>query len=131
MLLIQHGMLTLTYGDIVAAFGATCFAFMGCAALVAPARITEQFDIPDLSAAGRNEVRAVYGGFGLAMAALLALTIFAPALRVGIFVTVAGALAGMAAGRFASALIDRAIGRLSVFYLCVEAAGAALLFHAV
>lgn len=44
------------------------FAGMGCYALAVPDAIIRPFDITLGSAAARSEVRAVYGGFGLAIA---------------------------------------------------------------
>lgn len=116
-----------TIGIAVCALG---FAFMGAAAIVAPTRVTAQFDVPTLSVAGSNEVRAVYGGFGLAMAAILSLAVLDPALRAGICLTAAAALAGMAAGRALSAAIDRGIGGFPLLYLAIETAAAVMLFTA-
>ena len=112
----------------IAAFA---FAAMGIIAIAAPTRVTRQFDVPELSAAGRNEVRAVYGGFGLAVAGILVAALLLPGVRAGICLTVASALSGTAAGRLISAGIDGTIGRFPLTYLAIEAAGAALLFYAV
>lgn len=103
---------------------------MGLGAIATPIRVTRQFDILELTAAGRNEVRSVYGGFGVAMAAMFALALLRPELRSGICLTAAAALTGMAGGRLLSALIDRQIGRYPLFYLCLEAVVASLLFYA-
>lgn len=103
---------------------------MGLGAIVAPLRVTRQFDIVELSAAGRSEVRAVYGGFGLAMAAMAAVALSHPELRAGICLTTGAALAGMAGGRLISALMDRQIGRFPLFYLGLEAIMAAALLAA-
>ena len=103
---------------------------MGLGAIAAPTRVTRQFGILELTAAGRNEVRSVYGGFGVAMATMLALALWRPELRSGICLTTAAALAGMAGGRLLSWLIDRQIGRYPLFYLCLEAVVASLLFYA-
>jgi hypothetical protein len=92
--------------------------------------VSRQFDIPTLTAAGRNEVRAVYGGFGLAMAAGLAAALAVPGLRAGVCLAVAAALAGMAGGRLVSAGIDRTLGRLPALYLMLEAVMAAALAYA-
>lgn len=83
------------------------FLAMGMGAMLKPVMVTKPFGIPDLSAAGRNEVRAVYGGFGLMMAVALGVALRQPDIREGILLVVAAALAGMAAGRVASALMDR------------------------
>jgi hypothetical protein len=106
------------------------FVVMGIGALVSPQRVSRQFDIPTLTAAGRNEVRAVYGGFGLAMAAGLAAALAVPGLRAGVCLAVAAALAGMAGGRLVSAGIDRTLGRLPALYLMLEAVMAAALAYA-
>lgn len=103
---------------------------MGLGAIAAPTRVTRQFGILELTAAGRNEVRSVYGGFGVAMATMLALALWRPELRSGICLTTTAALAGMAGGRVLSWLIDRQIGRYPLFYLCLEAVVASLLFYA-
>ncbi len=103
---------------------------MGLGAIAAPVLVTRQFDILELTAAGRNEVRSVYGGFGVAMAAMFALALWRPELRSGICLTTAAALTGMAGGRLLSALIDRRIGRYPLFNLCLEAVVATLLFYA-
>lgn len=108
------------------AFG---FLVMGGAAIVTPIRVTEQFGIPVLTAAGRNEVRAVYGGFGLAMAGLLATVLVLPDLRAGVTLTIGVALGGMAGGRLLSALMDRTIGRFPLFYLGLESLAAASLLY--
>ncbi len=119
------------FPDLALVAAAALFALMGLGALAAPDIVTRQFGAPPLTPAGRNEVRAVYGGFGVAMAALLLWTLRAPELREGVCLTLAVALFGMATGRLVSALIDRRIDRAPLFYLLLEiAAGAALLFAA-
>jgi hypothetical protein len=120
----------LPIADIAIGACAIAFAFMGLVAIVTPKRVTQQFDIPVLTVAGRNEVRAVYGGFGIAMSIILVGALFADPLRTGICFSVGGALAGMACGRALSAMIDRSIGAYPRLYLCIEACGAALLFYA-
>ena len=56
--------------------------------------------------ASRSEVRAVYGGFGLAIAGVLVFAAIADGdLRKGILITVGAALAGMAFGRLAAAVL--------------------------
>jgi hypothetical protein len=112
---------------IIAAVG---FMLMGVVAMVAPTRVTEQFDISMLSVNGRNEVRAVYGGFGFAIAAMLLTALYLPALRAGICLTIGAALAGMAVGRIISVALDRAVGRYPLMYGCIETVGAALLVYA-
>lgn len=116
--------------DLAAIVPALGFALMGVGALAAPTLVTRQFGIPALGVDGRNEVRAVYGGFGLAVAATLALALAAPDLRAGICLTIAAALAGMAGGRLVSWARDGALGRAPGAYLAIEAAAAAALAYA-
>lgn len=103
------------------------FALMGAGALVWPERVTVQFGIPTLSLAGRNEVRAVYGGFGLTMSLMLLLAVSQSILRPGICLTLAAALGGMVLGRILSAVVDRKIDGFPLLYLFVETVLAGLL----
>lgn len=106
---------------------AVAFALMGIGALVRPTVVTRQFGIPALTPEGRSEVRAVYGGFGLAVAAMLVVAITSPDLRAGIAITVAVALFGMAVGRVVSAVIDRSLSKVVVLYLVIEIVAGVLL----
>ena len=86
---------------------AVFFLGMGVYALAAPAALIRPFGVTLDSPLSRSEVRAVYGGFGLAIAAVLAYA----ALRggdvaKGILITVGVALIGMALGRIVSAVVD-------------------------
>ncbi len=93
-------------GLILVAAVAAFFFVMGGFALARPERILAYFGTPRLTRDGRNEVRAVYGGFGVAIGLILLATLWLPALREGILVTVGVALAGMALGRILSAIAD-------------------------
>jgi hypothetical protein len=84
------------------------FLAMGSIALARPERVVGYFGIDSLTREGRNEVRAVYGGFGVAISGLLAATLWLPSVRRGVLLTVAVALAGMVAGRLVSTAIDGA-----------------------
>ncbi|MBU6311948.1 MAG: DUF4345 family protein [Actinomycetales bacterium] len=106
---------------------AVAFALMGIGALVRPTVVTRQFGIPALTPEGRSEVRAVYGGFGLAVAAMLVVAVTSPDLRAGIAITVAVALFGMAVGRVVSAVIDRSLSKVVVLYLVIEVVAGVLL----
>lgn len=107
------------------------FAGMGVYALAAPAAILRPFGFRIDTAATRAEVRAVYGGFGLAIAAVLGYAIATPGQRTGILIAVGAALAGMAFGRIVSAVLgDRTSFYPNWFYCLVEAIGAAALFLA-
>jgi hypothetical protein len=93
---------------------AVFFLAMGAYALVVPGRVLSFFGVHVETVDGRNEVRAVYGGFGIAMGLVLALATHASTLRDGVLVCAAVALLGMAGGRATAALID---GRPGVFPL--------------
>ena len=109
---------------------AVFFLGMGVYALAAPAALVRPFGITLAESASRSEVRAVYGGFGLAIAAVLAYAAVADGeLRSGILITVGAALAGMAFGRVAAAILgDRTAFYPNWFYFLVEAVAAAVLF---
>jgi len=94
--------------DILVLLIAAGFAAMGLAAIMRPYDILAQFGVEVDTIEGRNEVRAVYGGFGLAIAAILAVAVLGdPDTRDGILVAVSIALFGMAGGRLASAALER------------------------
>jgi Domain of unknown function (DUF4345) len=107
---------------------AVFFFGMGVYALAAPAAMIRPFGTELPTAASRSEVRAVYGGFGLAIAAILVYAAVEPAHRTGILITIAVALAGMAIGRIFSAFVeDRTAFYPNWFYCIVEAVAAAVL----
>ncbi len=110
----------------VAAF----FLIMGLTAFVDPERIVEFFGTTMLTTDGRNEVRAVYGGFGVVMALLLVSSLWFQTVHAGVHVTLAAALAGMASGRLVSRWIDGTAGRNPWLFFVVELALAALLVGA-
>ncbi|MET7336724.1 DUF4345 family protein [Nonomuraea sp. NPDC005650] len=111
---------------------AVFFLGMGVYGLVAPAALIRPFRIVADSVEARTEIRAVYGGFGVAVAGLLlAAAADAGGTRAGIAVAVAGSLLGMAFGR----LVARAVERPSAFYplwlyFWVEAVGGGALLAA-
>ncbi len=109
---------------------AAAFALMGLAAIIEPSIVTAQFGAGLLKRAGRSEVRAVYGGFGLAICAALVFALRDPELRPGVSLTVGLALAGMACGRVVSLVLDRGIDKLPLLYLLIEALAAAALLYA-
>ncbi|WP_199442877.1 DUF4345 domain-containing protein [Umezawaea beigongshangensis] len=105
------------------------FLGMGVYALAAPAALVRPFRLTADTPESRSEIRAVYGGFGVAVAAVLLLATPQDGdLKRGAVVTVAFALAGMAAGRVVSRVVDRPTRFYPVwFYCCVEAVAAGLL----
>jgi hypothetical protein len=106
------------------------FAGMGCYALAFPTAIIRPFGITLGGAASRSEIRAVYGGFGLAIAGVLGYAAVADGdVRTGVLIAVGAALAGMAFGRLVSAVLDeRTAFYPNWFYCLVEAVAAAALF---
>jgi hypothetical protein len=115
--------------DLLVLIVAAGFALMGLAALIRPADVLGQFGISVDTADGRNEVSAVYGGFGIAIGALLGVAALGdPSTAEGIVVAVAVALGGMAAGRLLSAARERPTGLYPVWtYFAIEVAAAAAL----
>lgn len=111
---------------------AVFFLGMGAYALARPSSILTPFGVIVESADARAEVRAVYGGFGLAVAGLLAFA-FRERGAVGsaILMTIAVATLGMAVGRVVSRLVDRPPSLYPTwFYFGVEVAAAASLSFA-
>jgi len=96
------------------------FLAMGVAALVRPAWVVGRFDVAVPTAAARNEVRAVYGGFGLAVGAGLLWSATDERLTGVALLAVAFALLGMAAGRLVSAVIDRTVNPWVWTFFAVE-----------
>ena len=101
---------------LVAAF----FLAMGVVALWSPERIFSYFGVTSLPMDARNEVSAVYGGFGIAVAALLVGSRADPAWHQGVVLAIAVALLGMAAGRLVSRIKEGAIGFYPGLFLFVE-----------
>ena len=106
------------------------FLGMGGYALVAPAALARPFRIVVATPECRSEIRAVYGGFGVAITVVLAAAALnVGGIRTGAVITVGAALAGMALGRVISRLADEATPFYPIwFYFWVEAVTAAALF---
>jgi Domain of unknown function (DUF4345) len=116
-------------GTIVIITVAVFFLGMGLYGLAAPAALVRPFGTVLAEPASRAEVRAVYGGFGVAIAAVLTLAAASTGdMRAGIVLTVAAALAGMAFGRIVSLFLgDRTSFYPNWFYCLVEAVAAGVL----
>ncbi len=109
------------------------FLAMGLYALAAPAALAAPFNLSVQTPESRSEVRAVYGGFGIAMGAVLgAAALDLGDIRTGAVVTVGLALLGMAVGRLVSRLLDASVRFYPIwFYFGVElVSGGALLLAA-
>ena len=106
--------------EAVLAASAAFFAGMGLFALVSPAALVQPFGLVATSAVSRSEVRAVYGGFGLAMAGVLAWCATGDdAMRDGAASAVAIALVGMAVGRAISRLLDAPTSFYPNWFYCL------------
>lgn len=108
-------------------FVAVIFAVMGLAAFVRPAAMLAPIGLPAETVDARNEIQAVYGGFGLAMAAMLIAPLWLPDLGAGPAVVVGIALGGMAFGRVIALIREQRIGKFPAAFLAMEAVGAVLL----
>jgi hypothetical protein len=107
---------------------AVFFLGMGLYALAAPASLIRPFGVTLSRPESRAEVRAVYGGFGLAIAGVLGYAALNPSVGQAILITVAVALAGMAVGRLISAVVDeRTAFYPNWFYFLLEVVLAAAL----
>lgn len=90
---------------------ATFFLGMGVVAIARPSGVVDRFGIDVTTADGRGEIRAVYGGFGIAVAALLVWAVFTEGRgELWIPSVLAVAVFGMAVGRTLSMLLDRTRG---------------------
>lgn len=116
--------------DLLILAVAAFFLGMGLYALAKPGDVMARFGVTVDSVDGRNEVRAVYGGFGVAVAGMLVYAALTPG-RAALWIpsVISLALLGMAAGRLISVVLDRARGGSQVWlYFVVEIVLAAMLF---
>jgi len=106
---------------------AIAFAGMGLVALASPRLFVRCFAGSAAHVDARNEVRAVYGGFGVVMAAALVWSQSEnSAFAEGIIACIGLALMGMALGRLVSFLAERS-SWLPVCYFLIEALAGGLL----
>lgn len=98
------------------------FAGMGLQALGWPEKILGNFGLDYLPPDLRNEVRAVYGGYGIAISLLLLSSLYLRELGQGFLLAVAVSVLGMAGGRMISFEIEPAPGPFPLTFLCVEIA---------
>jgi uncharacterized membrane protein len=117
----------LPYQHVIVAIG---FALMGIAAFARPRTLVAMLGLPAETPDARNEVQAVYGGFGLATALALIVPNWQPDWQGGIALAVGLALAGMAAGRLIAALRERP-GRWPAIFFAIEAAASGLLLSTI
>lgn len=106
--------------NLIIYLSALGFALMGIFALVKPHSVPRLFGVHSIGTDMINEVRAVYGGFGCAVAVLLLISLQIQTLKAGIIITVAISLLGMAAGRIISFAISRQLNFYPLLFLGIE-----------
>ena len=108
--------------SLPAAFVAAFFAAMGVVTLVRPALAWAPFGVAPNTPASRNEIRGVYGGFGVAIATMIFLSRDAATpYQDGVLTVVAVACLGMAGGRLAGLIVEpRGIRGFPGLFLVVE-----------
>jgi hypothetical protein len=107
------------------------FAAMGAALLWRPEYLTRLTGVDLSTVESRNEVRAVYGGFGIAMALAMFIAMVYEPLRGGIMMTTGLALIGMAAGRGYSVWLEPPTNNLVWVFLGLEAVLGLMVFFRV
>ncbi len=116
--------------DLLVAWPALFFLGMGVVALTQPAHVVDRFGVTVESLDGRNEIRSVYGGFGVAVALLLGWAVVTDGRgELWIPSVIAVLCFGMAVGRVLSMIADRTRGSAVVWrYVGLELALTASLF---
>ncbi len=118
----------MTLRDAAVWLVATFFLGVGLFGLAAPTALLRPFGLIAEKKESRAEVRAVYGGFGVAMALVLAVAARNASWRPGVVLSAAAALGGMAVGRVVSRAVDGPQPLYPIwFYFWVELLGAGLL----
>jgi hypothetical protein len=110
------------------AVNAIFFCCMGVGALVKPSSVISFVKLVPETVDARNEVRAVYGGFGIAVSLLLTYAASDITIRSGVLIAVAVSLLGMAFGRIVSSFIERP-GTWPIVFIFMESTLAGLLLY--
>jgi Domain of unknown function (DUF4345) len=116
-----------TLGMMCIGIAAVMYLALGVMALAMPMQLLRGVGITVVGRAGRSEIRAVYGGFPLAVVGLLCATFAMPTVANGILLALAVVTLGMPAGRIFSALLDRGIGKLPMVFTVIELIAATLI----
>jgi hypothetical protein len=105
---------------------------MGAATLMRPGLIPAMFGSAQPTSEGRTEIRAVYGGFGIAVAVALAWAANTSTNTArGVLLAFGIGIAGMAIGRLIGIVIERSASfHPTVTYLLIEIVAAAALVTA-
>ncbi len=106
---------------------AISFFYMGFGALIDPDNTLSYFSAGPLGPDMRNEVRAVYGGFGIAICLLLLATLKMTSIKTGARVAVLVSVGGMAGGRALSMIVETPAGDFPLLILIVETVLVAML----
>ena len=95
------------FGTAAILMAAALFSAMGIYGPAAPASLIQPFGVGLSGPDARTEVRAVYGGFGIAMSVVLTVATVHPGdVATGSVTAVASALLGMAGGRLLARLME-------------------------
>lgn len=96
------------------------FLLMGLAALIRPNFIVSIFGVSETNPEFRNEIRAVYGGYGLlAGIGLIICKLYFIKLQTGFAFAFALSLAGMAVGRIISLKIEKT-NKVPIIFIVLE-----------
>jgi hypothetical protein len=101
--------------------GFLLFAAMGVTLLIWPEAVARVTNQEPTTPEARSEIRAVYGGFGIAVALALFVAMVYSDFRGGIMFTVGLALIGMAAGRGYAAWLELPTNNIIWGLLAAEA----------
>jgi Domain of unknown function (DUF4345) len=126
----------LVHGQVLLAAASVGMLAMGLVSLIDPDFTVSLFDVKLLGSDGQNEVRAVYGGYGIALGVFLGWLAYRPhgtiqtLLGPGAVVALAVGFVGMAFGRIIGLCVDRRIGVWPSVFFGVELVLTALLLAA-
>lgn len=104
------------------------FLIMGITALIDPQGTLRVFEPQIFNSDMRNEIRAVYGGFGIAVGGTLLATLKYASIAGGARAAIAIALIGMATGRTISFVLEPALSSFPALFLGAELLMASMLY---
>lgn len=117
------------FGSVVLALGALFFLFSSAGAGIAPAAFADRLGLNTADAGGRNEIRAQYGGFFLAVALICAGALVGAVAQQTALIVLVVLFGGVFAGRLAALALNggaAGYGRAIVALHLVDAGGLAL-----
>jgi hypothetical protein len=110
----------------VLALSAVALVLVGVTGLFSPAQLFDPLGVPLLTPAGRNEIRAAYGGMHLGVGLLLIVWTWQRERRRAALWLVAAFMGGLALGRLASLFADGAPGSFVLRLWVPEALAASI-----